>query len=359
MTLGHRFAALMAAVVLTGLPAYSQRPVYLSGRVLLDSGSPPLKRAAMQWRCGSLPITDGYTDSKGYFNLQLQPFIPREPQDASSLPPLPGTSDSVSTFADPGDVDNRLRARNFRNCQLGAQLAGYESQWIDLGRRRSLDNPDVGVILLHRAGAEGTDVSATGKAAPAEARKAYKTGVDLEKKGKLEQAQADFESAAVLYPNYAPAWNELGRVQAARGEWDAARSSFEHSIAADEKYILPLLHMSALEYRSRRWQQLADISDKALALDSFHYPQLFFWNAVAHYNLHHLEQAEERARRAEELDTGHEVVEASKLLGFVLAERRDFSAAADELRKYLKLAPSAPDADEVRSKLAQIEQELK
>ena len=177
------------------------------------------------------------------------------------------------------------------NCELGAQLAGYQSQWINLGRRRVLDNPDIGVILLHRLGApEGTDVSSTSKTAPTEARNTYERGLELEKQNKLNEAQIDFQKAVASYPGYAAAWNELGRVQAALGQSDDARTSFGKSMAADGRFVIPCLELSALEYRERRWQQLADISEKVLALDSFRYPQVFFWNAAANYDLHNLER---------------------------------------------------------------------
>jgi hypothetical protein len=52
-----------------------------------------------------------------------------------------------------------------------------------------------------------------------------------------------------------------------------------------------------------------------LKLDSFNYPQEFFLNAVAHYNLRDMEAAEQSARRAEKLDTRHKFPQVSRLLG--------------------------------------------
>jgi tetratricopeptide (TPR) repeat protein len=205
----------------------------------------------------------------------------------------------------------------------------------------------------------GTTVSATTLAAPKDARKAFEKGVDLAKKKKLPEAQADLEKAVGLYPRYAIAWSELGQVQAAQGQLEAARNSFNQSIAADPKFVVPYVEISALEYRARRWQELADTSEKVVSLDPFHYPQTVFLNAVANYNLHNIDRAEESARRAQKLDVNHQIPQISHVLGVILAERHNYAAAAAEMRDYLKFAPQASDADDVRSQIAQLEQSAK
>ena len=78
-------------------------------------------------------------------------------------------------------------------------------------------------------------------------------------------------------------------------------------------------------------------------------------NAVAHYNLNDVEAAEQSARRTEKLDTRHKFPQVSRLLGVILAGRREYAAAANEFRDYLKFAPGVKDAYAVRSELADME----
>ena len=183
--------------------------------------------------------------------------------------------------------------------------------------------------------------------------------MDLEKKKKLPEAQTDLEKAVALYPQYAIAWSELGRIQATQGQVDAARNSFNQSISADPKFVVPYVEIAALEYRAHRWQELANTSEKAVSLDPFHYPQIFFLNAVANYNLHNADRAVESARRAQKLDVNHQIPQISHFLGVILAERQNYAAAAAEMRDYLKFAPGASDAAEVRSQIAQLEASAK
>ena len=48
-----------------------QQPVFVSGKVLLEDGTPPTESIAIERVCGGQSRTEGYTDSKGYFSLEL------------------------------------------------------------------------------------------------------------------------------------------------------------------------------------------------------------------------------------------------------------------------------------------------
>ena len=330
------------------------RPWFISGVVTLDDGSVLPLNVALVLACGITTRIEGYANSKGYFSLDLGSRNDGVLQDASTsglgaagVPPGPlGDTSGISGIND----------RQLLGCELKAQVAGYQSQRVDLGMRRALDNPDVGTILLHRiAATEGKTVSATTLAAPKGARRSLQKGLDLEKKRKIAEAQASLQEAVDAYPRFAEGWFELGRVQAVQGQFDAARESFDHAIQSDSGYVPPYIEISKLELRAQKWQELADITDKAVRLDPFGFPQEFFFNAVANYNLHRVDAAEQSARRAEKLDTRHQIPQVSHLLGTILADRHEFAGAAAEMRDYLKFAPQATDAAAVRSQLDELE----
>ena len=90
-------------------------------------------------------------------------------------------------------------------------------------------------------------------------------------------------------------------------------------------------------------------------LDPYSYPQAYFFNSVANYNLGKKEAAEKSAREAQKLDTQHRWPKVNHLLGVLLAERREYSAAAQHMRDYLTFAPGAQDAERVRSQLSELE----
>jgi tetratricopeptide (TPR) repeat protein len=245
-------------------------------------------------------------------------------------------------------------------CEFRARLAGYDSQDLELGARWRLDNPNVGTILMRRLGPdEGTTVSVTTLAAPKDARKAYEKALEAEKKNKLADAQASLEKAVAADPRYALAWMELGKVQAAQGQAEAARNSFQQSMASDPKFVPPYVEVAQLEFRAHDWRPLAETTEKATALDPFHYPVAFFLNGVANYNLHNLDRAEESVKRAEKLDVNHKLPQTFYLMGLILAERKNYAAAVGQVAEYLKLAPKAPDAAEAQAQLAHLQEQAK
>jgi len=329
------------------------QPIFISGRILLDDGTPPPQPVPIQRVCSGSPYTEGYTNGQGYFSIRVG--VSAELQDASNSGHQ-DPRDGLESSSTPNGYNGALNDERWRNCEIRAQLAGYQSQSVSLLNRRAMDDPNVGTLFLRRLGqSEGTMVSATELAAPKSARKAYEKGLELIQKKKLDDAQASFTKAVEEYPRYAAAWAQLGSVAADKGDPDAARHAFEQSIGADPKYVVPYVEMSQLEVRARHWKEGAEISEKAFRLDPFNYPQAYFFNAVAHYNLRQLDAAEESARRAEKLDTRHQIPQISHLIGTILADRHDYKGAAAEMRDYLKLAPEAQDAAKVRSQLEQFD----
>jgi TolA-binding protein len=342
------------------------RPIFITGRVTMEDGTGPPEPVVIERVCGGSPHSEGYTDSKGYFSFELggrnngmvpdasETNVMRDPGGMGGAGGFGGISGMGSTTGNGGGMDP---AGRYMNCELRARLAGYRSQFINLAMRRPMDDPNVGVILLHRIGSneEGTTVSAVSLAAPKDARKAFDKARDAEKKKKPEEAMKNYQKAVEVYPKYAAAWYEIGRLNAIQGQTDAAKKSFETAVEADPKYVDPYLQLGLLAARAQNWQALAEVSDRAIKLDPFDYPQAFFFNAVANFNLKKVDVAEKSAREAERLDTRHQYPQAAHLLGVILAQRQDYPAAAEHFRNYLKFAPDASDAPAVRTQLEQID----
>ena len=333
---------------------------------MLEDGTPPPEALTIERVCNGVPHAEAYTDTKGYFSFQLGQDNGAM-QDASESgmggsDGLPGrTMDGLgrpSTSMQGSGLSRTSMGSDLRfsNCDIRARLAGFRSQEVSLVNRRALDNPDIGTILLHRtAPSEGSIVSAVSLAAPKDARKAYEKGLEGLKKNKTDVAARNFEKAVEAYPNYAAAWFELGKLQAAAGDFFTARGSFGYAVKADPKFVGPYLELSLLALHDEKWQDLADITDSAVRLDPFDYPQAFLFNGLAKYNLKRIDDAEKSVREALRLDTRRRYPETAHLMGLIMLRHRDYSGAAEQFRTYLQLAPTASDAEVVRSQLTAIE----
>jgi hypothetical protein len=338
-------------------PQNMPMPVPITGRVMLDDGGPPPETVVIERVCNGISRNEGYTDHRGYFSIDLgmERGVLQDASMGGGLFDDPGMR-GLGQGQTAGMGGGPMSDQRYMNCDLRANLPGYRSQLVSLANRRAMDSPDIGTIFLHRLGnAEGRLISAISLAAPKDARKAYEKGLDQAKKKKLDDAMKSYQKAVDVYPKYAAAWFELGKLQAAKGQADVAHQSFNAAVEADPKYLNPYLELSRLALGAKNWRELADVSGRAVKLDPFDYPQQFLFNSVANYNLQNMDAAEKSAREAEKLDTQHHFPQVSHLLGVILAQRQDYTGAADEMRNYLKFAPGAADAATVRGQLDQLE----
>lgn len=333
-----------------------QRPVFLSGKVVLEDGTPPPEPVIIERVCNGQPRPEAYTDSKGRFSFQLGQnsalIADASTTSAADWPGEPGSSGS-GPFA----RNRTFSERDLVGCELRASLPGYRSDVVPLAGRRLLDNPDVGTIVLRRLGSvEGVTISATTLSAPKDARKAFEKGMEAARKKKLDEARKHFEKAVELYPQYAAAWYELGFIHQQQNRPAQAREAYAKSLAADAKYTKPYLQLALLAAQDRNWQEVADTTDRLLRLNAFDYPQAYFINSVANFNLRKLDAAERSAREGIKLDAQNRIPKMRHLLGIILANRQEYAPAAELLRAYLPHAANPQEAELVRKQLAEIEQ---
>lgn len=233
-------------------------------------------------------------------------------------------------------------------CNVTIRLKGYQAAQVTLRNDAT--------IVLKRVGLhEGSTVSATALNAPEPARKAYGKGVNAMTEEKWPAAQKNFEKAVEIDPDYAQAWSDLGEVLLKQSKPTEARAAWEKAVQADPKYIKPYIQLARLDMVEKRPEDANAIAGKAVAMNPLEFPELYFVYAAANFNLKHMDVAEANARRATELDKNHEVPRAEVLLASLLIARGDRSGGLQHFRKYLELMPKAPDADQIKRAIAQLE----
>jgi tetratricopeptide (TPR) repeat protein len=321
----------------------------LSGRVTVEDGSVAPRGIAIEMVCSNLRRTVASTDSKGQFIFQYG--TANGGSDASAS----GERSSNPLLAiSSGDAATALRT--IVNCVLRAELPGYLSDEVSLTDRRAMDHSDVGTIVLHRVfAAEGVAVSSTSLNAPRKARDFYETGLKAMRSGRMDTAAKDFEQAIAVYPVYANAWLELGRVRQQLGTASTARDAWKKASELDPKLTGAYVELGLDAGLSHDWKVATQYLDRALRLDPVDYPEAWFGDAVAHYYLAAYDDAERSAREAVRLDPQGRNPRAGYILGMILAKKGDRDGAAAELKRYLKAAPQAPDAELVKIQLAAIE----
>jgi Tfp pilus assembly protein PilF len=330
-------------------PDASTKPVFVSGKVMLQGGGALPEPVPIERVCNGTVRREGYADTKGQFEFQLGLNLTF--QDASENDTrIAPTSQSRSGSG------NSLRPLELNGCELRAVLAGYQSSVVNL-RIMGGDTwqYEVGTIFLRRIGnAPGTTISVTSMAAPKDAMRALEKAQKI-KAEKPAEAEKELNKAVKIYPQFAAAWTLLGDLHREHNDFNTARTDYEQAIAADPQFVNPNYGLAMIALQEKKWDDTIRLTEQVIKLNAAAYPLAYFLNAAANYNSQKFEPAEENAKKFKALDTQHSHPEVCLLLSYLYSGRQDYAAAAGEIREYLTLAPSSPDAESLKNDVKRFE----
>ncbi len=322
--------------------------VFVSGVVVMEDGSPVPMGTAIERVCEGRTTLEGYVSGNGSFSFSLG--------GANRI--------SGSMFSDASQDLSDLSATRtgkvpipttLMGCELRAQLAGYRSSRITLDGSHTIGNVNAGTILLvPLSRVKGTLVSASDLQAPKSARKALERAQKAFREDNIGEAEKNLMTAVEQFPGFAAAWVGLGEVYQKTRRLPEARNAYERAIAADESFVKPYVSLAQVAGMQQNWQEMADLSDRALELDPVDSPEAYFFNAVANFNLDRLEAAERSALKAQRLDPQNKLPYASIILANVLEQRNDIPGAIRQLQNYLVTAPQSTYAAQARARLGKL-----
>lgn len=332
--------------------------LYIAGSVVLQDGTPPPEPVAIERLCGGSAHKEGYTDSKGRYQIQLgQNFELQDVSETGNSNIGLGSMGRSSMGSPAGMGIGGVSPRDLIGCELRALLPGFQSSTVMIRPEGSFGEIRMDTITLQRlGGGTGTTISLTTMQAPNNARKAYEKAQKDVAKNDVKGAEKELTKAVQEYPKFAAAWSLLGMVHQNQQQFDAASKDYEQAIAADPQYAKPYFGMAAIAASQQNWKETVRMCEQVDRLAPLAYPDAYFFSGVASYNLGNLDDAERNLRKFLSLDPEHRKPIAVLYLGDVLSRKQDFAGAAQQARAYLALAPNAPNSDSVREKLKQLEQ---
>ncbi len=335
-------------------PTQAPRPIFISGTVSTDDGSPLPGSLKIQAICGADQRIMAHTGPQGDFSFlwgQSAGIF----EDASQSGSNSAFGGSSNGMPGGGSGLGTGLASPLSNCELRVDLPGYLSSHAPLLSYGQLDRIEVGTLIIHRVtGEEGTTVSVLSMKAPKNAKKDFQKGTDQFRQRKFKDAEANFRKAVTEYPDYADAWVSLGRTERQLGAHDAAREDFQKAMDLDKKLLGPWQELGYLAADQSKWEDAAKYLDQANRLDPMNSPAPWFFSAVADFNLQRYEAAERSIRAELRLDQDRNP-RAKYLLGLILLARNDLTGGAEALRAYLKVAPAGPDAEMAKKQLVRVE----
>ena len=332
--------------------------LYISGSVALQDGAPPPEPVAIERVCGGNAHKEGYTDSKGHYQIQLgQNFELQDVSESGSTTGGFGMGGQSGLGSPSGMGMGGVNPRDLIGCELRALLPGFQSSTVMIRVEGSFGEIRMDTILLQRlGGGSGSTISLTTMQAPNSARHAYDKAQKAIAKDNLKDAEKELTKAVQEFPKFAAAWALLGMVHQSFKQVDEASKDFTQSIAADPQYVKPYFGLAVIAVSAQNWKETVRLCEQVNRLGPLAYPEAYFFSGVAHYNLGNMDDAEKNVRKFLSLDSEHRRPVAALYLGDILARKQDFAGAAQQARNYLAMAPNAPDADTVRAKLKKLEE---
>jgi len=335
---------LVVSLVLLTSPSSLGQTLTLSGKVILEDGSPPPERVRIELICDNQIQPQALTQSDGGFSFRVGGTQALEVHARSADITHPSSGPRVAGSR--GFYDLTL-------CEVRAVLAGFRSSKIQLGRRNERESPDIGVITLYRQGeTQGPLVSLSTLKSPEKALERYrKAKKELAKEDSdLKKGSKELLKAIADYPEFAAAWNLLAEARIRMDDLDGAREALNEAIETDPSFATPCITLALLELKQGNVAEAAGASEKAIQLVPEH-PEARYYHGMATADLGDLVQAEESLRIVLSSPEAKRFPRAHFLLGNVLAQKGQLTEAASHFRKYLELEPNSRAAVAVRQQL--------
>lgn len=336
--------------------------LFLQGRVATTDGTTLPNDVLVERVCNAKVRQQVHATSRGDFSMQLGSKF-------DSILDASGDAPSQNSLSN-RNSDLGIPRRELANCELRASVAGFSSSVVNLVDLDGMSSINVGAIVVQRREKiEGATLSASAYKAPKDAIRAYEKGMEATKKGRLLDAEKYFGKAVEIYPTYSNAWFQLGTILQKEHQKDAARTAFTRATTSDSRFLPPYLSLASMAFEAQNWKDVRDftnhildldpshrVSGYILDLDSSNYGEAYFYNAVANYRLKKFEEAEKSALKAERLDLPTHFPQVHLLLAEIFARKNNYDMAVIETRTYLELAPHAKNTEQVRERLAKLEQ---
>ena len=180
----------------------------------------------------------------------------------------------------------------------------------------------------------------------------YNTALKLAQDGKNKDAISKLNDAVKEHPNFMLAFNELGVQYQKVGELDKANASLESALKISPNNFAPLVNHGIVLVRLKRYAEAeAELRAALRENDKSAIAHFYLGRALAY--LGQFDDAEKELNTAVTLG-GDQMKEAHRYLGAIYHARGDTERAIVQLETYLRVAPKAEDAGAVRDLIKQL-----
>lgn len=191
---------------------------------------------------------------------------------------------------------------------------------------------------------------------PKEAVKKFGNAAESVKKNDVKAAIASLDEAIALHPNFALAHYEKGLLLLQQNQLDGALESFVKAIQIKPDYFEAKLNFGFTLLNKKDYEK-SEMVFRDVIKQKADVPTAHLYLGMALINLKKIDEAEAALKQAVSLKGGENLAIAHRYLGGIYMQKKRNAEAAAELQKFLDLSPKAPDADKIKTMIADLKKQ--
>ncbi|HYV13164.1 MAG TPA: tetratricopeptide repeat protein [Pyrinomonadaceae bacterium] len=199
-------------------------------------------------------------------------------------------------------------------------------------------------------------VNAANAGVPKAALDHYESASKLAQEKDYKGAIKELKLAVSEYPQFVNAQNQIGVLYLRLNELDNAESAFKAALKIDPEAFEPLLNRGVALYRLGKFKD-AETSLRASLKVKPDIPAAYFYLGRTLNKLNRNEEAETALLACLKLSP-KDFNEAHRVLAAIYLDRGALGQVVEELETYLKVVPTAPDAENLRKVIEQSKRAL-
>jgi TolA-binding protein len=244
------------------------------------------------------------------------------------------------------------------NYTVSARAEGFptETESLTIAEGAAMSGQGFSVVLyLRMPGQKKGDIYSMNplfKDVPKGAMDKFKKGVEKMQVNDAKAAITFFEAAIQEYPNFAAAYYDAGMAYLRENDLDKALASFVKAIELKSDYTDAKYYVGYTQYQKKNYEVAAAVFDDVLKQKDT--PESHLYLGMALTNLRNIDAAIPHLKAAIAKKDTESMALAHRYLGFIYTQKKQNAEAAAELQRYLDLVPKAPDADKLRTTIANL-----
>ena len=248
-----------------------------------------------------------------------------------------------------------VRAGNFT---LAATVEGLptERESLTIDRDTPVGRTVTVTLYLRNPGQKKGDFYSNNpnfKDVPKAALDRFKKGMEKLEKNETKEAIAEFDAAIAAHANFAAAYHEKGVAHLKANELDPALAAFVKAIELRSDFTEAKYSVGYVQYLKKNYEVAAAIFDDVVKVKP-DMSEAEMYRGISLFYLKNVDAAEASLKKTIEMPSGAKLPMAHLYLGQIYITKKKNAEAAVELEKYLELVPKAPNAEKLKTTIADL-----